>query len=229
MDLFRAGVPSIGEVYRYRWSSNRGTGGLGTGVYCFRTAPAARENIDQTSPDRDFYAIRNAVENPIQPTSFEATRSLNRLSRQMDLLRSNGALDMVREEGETVNVSLGSRGGIGSGPSLGNVAWKVLLDTPALREKYGYDSEAFVMDFVDATEEAAANTGGFQDPTGSQPLNYLLWPDFDGVAPTSDAGGDDGTYGCVILKERIDACVDRETEQGEQVPAERLNDCFAEA
>ena len=86
MDLYRVGVPSIGEAWGRRFNYSRSSGGLGTGVYAFRDRPAAESNITRSSPDAELYVLENALENPIQPLTRDATDALARVSRYMDLL-----------------------------------------------------------------------------------------------------------------------------------------------
>lgn len=235
LDLYRVGTPSIGEVWPRRFSSDRRTGGLGTGVYAFRDREAAEQNIENSSPNKELVVLRNALETPIQPGSREATDSLVKLSRYMSLLASEVRGDQISfpdalERADSLRASLGGIGrekGFGEGNSLSVIANRVLLSTPELRVRYDYDTEPFLRDFIQATKTAnQAAIGGDLD-AATQPINYLLYPEFDGVAPRDGAGGNTGTHGCVIFKERIDDCVGRVTDRFDQVSVDALNACWS--
>jgi len=238
MDLYRVGVPSIGEVWGQRFSYSRSSGGLGTGVYAFRDRPAAESNIKRSSPDSELFVLENALENPVQPRTRDATDKLVRLSRYMDLLHVenekdnytfNDAVQKV-ESGASPYASLSdfmsSTIGYGDGKPVTTPARRVLFNTPELRERYGYDTEEFLIDFIRATERAGSGGSRMSD-TALQPINELLYPDYDGIAPLDDAGGNTGRHGCVVFKQKVDECVGRATEMFEQVPADTLNQCFA--
>ena len=213
--LYRVGVPSIGETWGRRWNSSRSTGGLGTGVYAFTTREAAEDNVSDPGDDRQVFVLENALSNPIRPADFQTTVALNDLGREMarvtGRVRSGeSTFDSERAEPDT---------------RLRRKARNVLFDTPELRSRYGFDTDAFVTDAIDAAEEAAAARGSLESRTATQPMNGLLFPHFDGVYPRGQAG-ESGTYGAVIFKEKVDACVGRETSEGEEIAADVLNDCF---
>lgn len=231
MDLYRVGAPSVGETWPRRFNFDRSTGGLGTGVYAFLDREAAEQNIKNSSPDSELIVLENAVESPIQPRTFEGTKNLVSLSRFMDLLyrydkRGEYSFEEARDAGEKLQASdstmFGTRG-FGTGKRLTRLATKVIYNVPELRDVYGYDSEALLADFVDATEEAAADLPSTREKTGVQPINKLLYPRFDGVAPVDSAGGNTGKDGCVIFKERVDAAIGRETVGEESLSAAALN------
>ena len=235
LDLYRVGTPSIGEVWPRRFDFGRSSGGLGTGVYAFRDREAAEKNIENTSPDKELVVLRNALENPVQPGALSGTEALVKLSRYMALLAAetrngkNSFADAMREA-DSLRASFGGIGrevGFGEGESLSVLAQRVLLDTPELRVRYDYDTEPFLRDFIQATKTAEQSLSGLSDPAGTQPINYLLYPEFDGVCPRDAAGGNTGKHGCVVFKERVDDCVGRETESFEEVPADVLNACWS--
>jgi hypothetical protein len=237
LTLYRVGTPSIGEGYMGRWRWTRGTGGLGTGVYAFRTEDAARENIQSSSPGRELVVLHDALDNPIQPTTLDATRNLNQMSRKVALLASldrrgeYGINEAIEAPGETkVTTSpWGDQSHVGNGSFLTSDAFTVLLNTPELREEYGLDKEAFVRDFLKAATVASRRCEGFTSGACVQPINELLHPRHDGVAPHVGAGGDSGDHGCVVFKEVVDDCVGHKTDQGEQVSGDRLNRCFQQS
>lgn len=213
--LYRVGVPSIGETWGRRWNSSRGTGGLGTGVYAFTTREAAEDNVSDPDDDREVFVLENALSNPIRPADFQTTVALNDLGREMarvtGRVRSGeSTFDSERAEPDT---------------RLRRKARNVLFDTPELRSRYGFDTDAFVVDAIGAAEVAAAARDSPDSRTATQPMNELLFPHFDGVYPRGEAG-ESGTYGAVIFKEKVDACVGRETSEGEEIAADVLNDCF---
>lgn len=225
--LYRVGVPSIGEVYGRRYNYTRDSGGLGTGVYAFRTLTTARENAERGGSE--VYTLHDALDNPVQPATLDATRAINDLSRRLALVdveveRGEATWDELLADPGSIRVSVSSgftqEPGLGSGKFLTKYAFDILLHTTELREVYGFDDEAFIRDALEATREAERGEGE------SQPINHLLYPDFDGIAPYPDAGGDSGRHGCVVFKEAIDACVGRETESFEEIPADTLNRCF---
>jgi len=239
-DLWRVGVPSIGETWPRRFSYSRSTGGLGTGVYAFRSENAAVSNVANKPDDakKEIFHLRNAVENPLQPQSIDAVEALNRLSRRMGLVARKVAAgqeswNYVFEQGEFLSLSLhGGIGGdarIGSGSdSMGRGLLDLLLDTPQLKDVYGLSTEDLAQDALIAAKRAyeANNRKEFGGEV-SQPLNHLLWPHFDGIVPPSGAGGDRGMWGCCIFIERIEKCVpDRELEYPDQIDADVLNSCF---
>lgn len=214
MDLYRVGEPVITEMWRESWTNDRDTGGLGTGVYAFRERWAAKQYISRSRPDDDLFVLHDALESPIQPTTNDATESLNRLSRLFGFLYGeNEYLEytyaQAREEADDLKARrrgfFGQEPGFGKGESLNKLAREVLRYTPELEESYGTDTAAFLTDFVDATEEAASELEPAQFTlTGLQPINKLLYPDFDGVAPLDGAGGNSSKHGCVVFKQRVD-------------------------
>lgn len=237
MDLYRVGKPRVSECLLSRWEYHRGTGGLGTGVYAFRTQQGAEANIESARHDKSMYVLSGALSNPVQPTTVGATRSLNALSRQADLLvvlagKDCLDLDDVRADPGQYRVSLSSAYDdcekLGHGDYITDHATTVLLHTPELKDEYAMDGEAMVADLLDAAEDARGRCGGRKDRTCVQPINLWLGDDFDGVAPHSSAAGDVGAHGCCIFKRKIDQCVGRETEQFEEIPADKLNECFAD-
>lgn len=236
LDLYRVGVPSIGESYRNRWTWHRSTGGLGTGVYAFRSLGAAQENIDRHHGGGEPIVLEDALESPIQPTTEKGTRALNDLSRRADL-----AMDMI-DYGYVTFEEISERPGayplsmssfysgeerVGNGKTMTKDAFTVLLNTPELRADYGMDDEQFCRDLLRAAQTARERCPGDADPGCTQPINVLLADEYDGVAPYSGAGGDTGQYGCVIFKEKVDRCVGRSLGFSDEVPADQLNACFA--
>ena len=233
LTLYRVGKPSIGEVWPKRYGWSRSTGGIGTGGYAFRDESAATGNIERVSPDKDLYVFEDALENPIQPRTQEATDALNRCGRVMALLASRVKADQItfaeaRERGEMLRFSLGGFDGegFGSGEALSKPFRNVLFDTPELRDAYGYDIEGFALDGIDAAEAALNDTEGPFDATSVQPMNKLLYPEHDGVAPVDGAGGNIGQYGCVIFKEVIDKAVGRVTESFDEIEPSELQAFF---
>lgn len=236
MNLYRVGTPSVGETWLARFSYSRASGGLGTGVYAFRDREAAEQNIESTSPDKQLIVLRNALQNPIQPRTPDATTGLVRLSRAMDRLRvdnSSGEYtyeDALNDPTATVAFKSGigvEQAGWGYGSRfVSSYARDALFDTPELRSRYGYDEDEFLEDFIEATREAEREASGSRGNT--QPINHLLYPEFDGVAPTDGAGGNTGRDGCVVFLERVEKCVDRDLEYADQVPPGVLNACWAE-
>jgi hypothetical protein len=239
MDLYRVGEPSIGEVWKRRFTFSRGSGGLGTGVYAFRDREAAEENIERSSPDSELFVLEGALTDPIQPRTREATDVLVKLSRYMDLLSEQNSAGQYTYD-EALDEIAGDRGGLraelsssfsreqgfGDGESLSLLANKVLLNVPELGNEYGFDTQPFLRDFVEATREAESLFEGRTDPTAVQPINVLLYPEYDGVCPVDGAGGNSGRHGCVVFKQKIDECVGRETESFDTVAVTALNRCF---
>jgi len=239
MDLYRVGVPSMGETWRDRFSFGRSTGGLGAGVYTFRDRAAAEQNIERTSPDKELFVLENVVENPIQPQSRDATDALVKLSRMMDLIYRevrNGAVtyeELLDMGVDRINVELSSSFGAergvntGTGTGLSVPGQRIILHTPELSDRYdGFDPEPFINDFIRATRTAGEVLERQGSRGNPQPINHLLWPEFDGVAPDAGAGGNTGTHGCVIFKEKVDECVGRRTEFADRIEADELNACF---
>jgi hypothetical protein len=226
MDLYRVGVPSIGEVYKERFNFGRGSGGIGTGVYAFREEWAANSNIEDTSPDRELYVLEDILESPIQPTTRDAVFALHDLSTYMDYLSVTDDMgtftfDDALEEGDTLRAAKPggfSEPGFDGGKLLSSLASTFLLHTPQLRPNYGYDNAALLRDFIEATREATRMADAADQATGVQPVNVLLYPDHDGVAPLAGAGGNTGTWGCVVFKQVVDEIVGRETTSFEKVP-----------
>lgn len=241
MGLYRVGVPSIGETWPSRFSRRRSTGGLGSGVYAFRDRWAAKSNESGAGTNDGLFVLENAVENPIQPATRDATDSLVRLSRVLSMLAERARLDAedaitwerAFERGEFLSYSLtgglGGTPGFGSGRSISSIAREVLFNTPELRDRYGYDTDEFVDDALRAAKQALErlSSGSFWQQAGVQPINVLLYPEYDGVCPLDGAGGNTGMHGCVVFKERIDACVGHTTDTFEEIPARLLNNCFA--
>ena len=212
LDLYRVGVPSIGETYGRRFNASRDTGGLGTGVYAFTTREAAEDNADA---DQEVFVLRNALSNPIKPEDFQTTVSLNDLGVEMARAAARVRQDESSFPEERDNPD--SR--------LRRKARDVLFGTPELQSLYGFDTDEFVQDVISATALAEQSRETEREGTVGQPMNHLLWPEFDGVYPEGEAG-ESGTYGAVIYKTKIDECVGRRTERAEEIPADTLNDCF---
>jgi hypothetical protein len=237
VDLYRVGTPSVEETWGGRWNGYRSTGGLGTGIYAYRTQAAADSNTAKPGYPDEVLVLENAVENPIQPATFEATRALNDLSRKLALVAEsvrNGAMtwEEAADRADTLTASISSFGptemGVGNGSYISSDAHTVLLHTTELRSEYGLDDVEFVREAIRATRAAAERPQNGSGGRRPQPLNELLWPSYDGVAPHSGAGGDDGTYGCCILKQRVDECIGSVTRNSQEIPANRLNQCFTE-
>jgi|APHM01.1.fsa_nt_gi hypothetical protein len=211
--LHRVGVPSIGETYGRRWNANRGTGGLGTGVYAFRTMEAAESNADE---GQTVFMLRGALTNPVVPEDFSTTVAVNDMSKELARL-------IVRvSEGETTYEAARED----NPRRLRRKSRKVLFGTPQLSSLYGFETDVFVSEAIDAAQVAAEERDEIPAGTATQPINKLLYPQFDGVYPRGEAG-DSGTYGCVVFKEKVDRCVNRVTKRAERIPAPRLNECFA--
>ena len=212
--LYRVGVPSIGETWGRRWNSSRGSGGLGTGVYAFTTREAAEDNVSRPDDDREVFVLENALSNPVRPADFQTTVALNDLGREM--ARVTGRVRSGESTFESERAEPDTR--------LRRKARGVLFDTPELRGPFGFDTDQFVSAAIDAAEEAAANRDSLESRTATQPMNTLLYPDFDGVYPRGEAG-ESGTYGAVIFKEKVDDCLGRVTTEGEEIEASVLNRC----
>lgn len=237
VDLWRKGEPSIGETWPRRFSHGRSTGGIGTGIYAFRTESAARRNAnDDRFRDDGVFRLQNALERPIQPRTRDATETLNDFSRKLSLMAYSVYRDQItweRIEERGAHLSLTLTGGLGGDPRVGDGGdWlgsdliTLLGDTPELREQYGYDSDALAEAGIRAAKAAYNTLGGTWGGHQPQPLNHLLYPDFDGVYPYESAGGDSGQWGCVILVERVQECVNREFEFNDRVDAATLNGCW---
>jgi hypothetical protein len=213
LDLYRVGVPSIGETFGRRFNASRGTGGLGTGVYAFTTREAAESNADA---DQEVFVLKNALSNPVRPEDFQTTVALNDLGIEMARAASRvrTGKSTFPEERDSPNRRLARK------------ARDVLFGTPQLQSLYGFDTDEFVADVISATALAEQSRESERDGTAAQPTNRLLWPEFDGVSPEGEAG-ESGTYGAVIYKTKVDECVGRRTERSEQIPADTLNACFS--
>jgi len=252
MDLWRVGVPSIGETWPKRFKHTRSTGGIGTGVYAFRDEQPARDNVarkPEGASGTEVFRLRNALQNPIQPTTEEATRVLNQLGRRMSLIAFEMGRDEEVKRGRNMTwrevfdrggyLSLTLHGGLGGDPRIGEGSSRLnkdfitlLGDTPELREKYGYSGDELAKDALEATkqalEDAQSKDNWMMGRDGIQPMNYLLWPEFDGVAPKDGAGGNTGQFGCLILIEKIKQCVPgRDLGYNDRIDADVLNDCFS--
>jgi len=214
-DLYRVGTPSIGETLGRRYNAGRSTGGLGTGVYAFTTREAAEENVEQSSPNKSVVVLRDALMSPIRPADYQTTVALNHTSQEAvrAITRVRGGETTYTEEKESPT------------PRMKRKARSVLFDTPELRDQFGFDTDKFVRAWIDAAEKADIAKKQATGQTAVQPINLLLYPDFDGVYPRGEAG-ESGTYGAVVFKEKVDKCVGRETKRSEEIPAETLNDCF---
>lgn len=240
LTLYRVGPPTVGETWPARFRASRSTGGLGAGAYAFRDEEAAKRNEDEDWTNDGLFVLKDSLNSPIQPSTRDATDDLVRFSRGLALLAQqvhNGEYTFAeaKDEGADLRFTLG--GGLNSNPAVGvgstafsRLALNVILNTPELRDKYGLDNEQMVVDAINAAESAykavnSQSTGSFWMVQGTQPINRLLYPDFDGVAPRDGAGGNTGYHGCVILKERVDACVGRNTDNFEEV--DPSNPCWS--
>lgn len=212
LDLYRVGVPSIGETYGRRWTAARDSGGLGTGVYAFTTREAAESNADA---DQEVYVLKNALSNPVRPEDFQTTVALNDMSVEMAR-----AIERVRRDETTWPEERDN-----PTSRMRRKAREFLFGTPQLQALYGFDTDEFVGDVISASALALQSLETEREGTVGQPINHLLWPEFDGVYPEGEAG-ESGTYGAVIYKTKIDNCVGRRTERAEKIPADTLNGCF---
>lgn len=212
LDLYRVGVPSIGETYGRRFTGSRDSGGLGTGVYAFTTMEAAKNNA---SDDQEVFVLENALTNPIKPEDFQTTVALNDLG--IEMARAAGR---VRRDESTFPEERDN-----PDRRLKRKARDVLFGTPELQSLYGFDTDEFVRSVISASALANQSLETERMGTIGQPMNHLLWPHFDGVYPKGEAG-ESGTYGAVIFKSKIDDCVGRRTVRAAEIPAEELNACF---
>ncbi len=235
LDLYRVGEPSIGETWPRRFNHSRSTGGLGAGVYAFRDEWAAKSNTEDMDHRGDVVHLPDALENPVQPKTREATDALNKLSRKMSLVYSSvdgdeWTWDRVFEQGRFLRVSLtgglGGDPGLGEGSAISEDALDILFSTPELQAMFGYDTDDFIESFLRATKEADERVDDRRDESAVQPINVLLSDRYDGIAPLDGAGGNTGYHGCVIFKEKIDRCVGKTTSYAEQVDTETLINCF---
>lgn len=235
--LYRVGFPSIGETYGRTWTWQRDTDGLGTGIYAFAAEDAADRNTVITGQaDARIFTLPEALGNPVELRTYDAMVAFARFWRKCDRVRSLTEDDILTwdeafDRAGTLPISLnrrrGGREAITMGGSIRSTAWDALMESPQLQEMFGLDAEEMTREGLRATRAASRNLDfGDRNATTTQPANHLLWPDYDGVYPHPGAGGNEGTWGCVIFKEKIDQCVGRETTQGEEVAVSELKPCF---
>lgn len=234
LTLYRVGYPTIGEVWSARaFQQGRSTGGWGTGVYAFRDRPAAVQNEAQEKFLDGVYPLEAALQNPLQPGTRDAAWAINRLSRIMVLLADKvreGELTYAEAANKTNNLtlqySLGTTASVGTGKGsfVGRVAQDALFETPGLQRRYGFDTDDFITDLLRATKEADSKRDD-RKTLATQPINELLYPEFDGVAPVDGAGGNVGSIGCVIFIEKVEDCAGRSFGQKDRVNPNALRNC----
>jgi hypothetical protein len=242
--LYRVGKPRITETWIGRYNHNRGTGGLGTGVYAYATKAGATNDSDSHAAggDQPVITLRDALADPLVITGPDrAPVRVNYFSRALSYIgqRQRNDPDYVeRLRRETMPDDPDDPGVLvfpqrKFEPHMPERLAKYLSDhihtmslmLPTDGPWGAHDMIGVWETALDACESAARDCVDSDDGC-SQPINHLLYPEYDGWYFTSHARGDSNTYGCVILKERIDECLGRHTGEGEVLDPEELNACF---
>lgn len=245
--LWRVGVPRISDTWIDSFSSGRGSGGLGTGIYAYVTREGAqKDNSAVGSPNlRDprriqpVQALVGALQNPlvVSTGSERSMFELNDASRVMSAIGqrarrddTSGVIDGLRREyrrGRVVDPewlpkSLSLRG---AAMTLSRLVGGQARETFTPR-----DVDEMGLAMLDAVEEAAAQQQVVREDGRRggllQPINYLLYPTFDGIYPTADSGGDTNKWGAVVFSQKVHRCTDRRLIGDEEVDPDELNDCF---
>lgn len=238
--LYRVGPPRISDVWINSFTASRGSGGLGTGVYAYASREGAETDGAYLSGKFPVSTYPNALRDPLvlSPDSdrpHEPAYRLHDISRVLDLIgrrhrQTEGDYistlpDDIREfdpyrDDDYPDKSYVRKFSV-------NLSW-LSLQLPVGDHFGTYDEDRVWTLARQACREAAAQSGSpHTDRSFSQPINYLLGPQFDGVYLHPRAGGDSNKWGCVIFKEQVDACVGRETQQDEDLDPEALRECFA--
>lgn len=244
--LYRVGEPSIGETYVNRWSYTRSSGALGTGVYAFVTRESAEANLNRLHSDggRSLHVIKNALRKPLVIDNFEGLVALNKFCRDADfastmLLLGEFSSDELPTRRGVDGLMVDRLGGFGrqNSPSVGEGRGTDIVDRardvqraiPQLA-RVG-TPERLATEFITRgrnLRERRKELPQDRKRAVNQPLNDIFYPQFDGIYPTPDSGGDNGTWGACIWKQRVEECVEKELSSFETVESSVLNVCFAE-
>lgn len=243
--LWRVGVPRISDTWIDSFNSGRGSGGAGSGIYAYVTREGAERDSSSVGGDgpRDRYnpqpisALVSALERPLVVTGDSPERmfEMNDASRVLSAIgvrerAGDNIVDALRDEHEGGGELY--RDWFPKDRSLDYHARKLsfIIGSQA-PDRYGsYDTDTMLTQMLDAVERAAAQEATPKSRGGEgglrQPMNFLLYPTFDGVYPTADAGGDSNQWGAVVFQEKIEMCVGRSLAENTEVPTDTLNDCF---
>lgn len=233
--LWRIGTPRIRDAWISSFTVSRGSGGLGTGVYAYATRTGVREHLDRKDgdPDQPVIALREAHRRPLVVGGDHRTPfDINDLARVMSYIgrkerQDPGYIDSLPDDYSH------AREHLPDDPPYRNVGRHVSrlslnIGGQAPEQFPAYDTDAFYEHVLEACRQAAGQAGSPHDRGFVQPMNCLLWPTFDGIRLTRDAGGDSNKWGCVVFKEKIDSILGRETADHENLDPDTLTEGFAQ-
>lgn len=248
--VYRVGLPRITEPWIRSFTSNRDTGGLGTGVYAYVSRSAAEEDVERARRnDRgatEVYELTSAIDRPlvIIGDNEDRVRKFHKFSGLLSLIARRerddpGYIDNFPDDYEdTLSINHRNFEWVNEPVDEGLFTREdPVTDTYSLVSFMtlrvgsrafgdGLDDQPVYEAALAACREAAAQEGSSFNETWLQPINYFLWPQFDGVYPTSGAGGDSNRWGACILKQKIDRCLGRVVESNEDLDPQALADCF---
>lgn len=254
--IWRVGQPRVTEAWITSFNAGRGSGGYGTGVYGYASRAGAEQDISSiagSGPRRGdpqpVIALKSAIEDPLvlgNALEDEDNRDLKEVSafhnfgaELSSIAREewdnpgtvDDLIDQAEDEGYESLPPFRTYGGGGPKDGLSRLAATISLHIGGgMKDRIGvYDYQQTAIEALKACKEAAEQTtrGTSRDGLWLQPINFFLWPSFDGVLPLPGAGGNSNTYGAVILRQRIDECFGEPVPQRENLSADRLNGCFS--
>lgn len=218
--LYRVGIPRITETTN-RFTCGRDTGGIGTGIYAYRSLSSAKKDSNYIKGEQKIYLLEAKKGFILYPLSENESLHLNNLGKYMRC------------------------------KDCSNIKFHVLYGFyPSLEKRYDlvygnlhkkeYDVRRELLKMIGLaireSEECAVKnvvkriiiddkdyTNIIGNRKCSQPINYLFnYFDIEAVIPHGHLA-DSNWMGSVILKETIDKKIGRITEGYENIPELTLN------
>lgn len=250
-DLFRVGLPRITEAWVRSFTANRGSGGLGTGVYAYTAKMAAEDDVQQAMQGdfgaTDLFELRGALDNPLllsgSGDAFKEVRRLHDFAGLLSLIARRerddpGYIDnFPADYEETAGLSHRSADWVNEPDTSGmfttedpvtdihNEVFRMTLTIGSQAFGDGLNEQPVYEAALMSCREAVGQRGDPLSETWLQPINFFLWPQFDGVYPLGEAGRSN-KWGACIFKQKIDECLGRDVQVNEDLPVEKLNKCF---
>ena len=238
--VYRVGDIVLTEVWIRSFSIDRGSGGLGTGLYAYATpggVEAAQANDIAGAASDDVYELPGILENPLFVGKHLNGRDRKYTHRVHDFAgilsviarreaASSGYIDNFPEEeadlaalshktSEWVNKPEGTFGRQDPVTDLYNAVSQV-------SRLLGEGAQETYERALAACREAARQDIDVVDGSMLQPLNFMLYPEYDGLYPAPSAGGDSNKWGVCVFKQRIDDLLGRDVPVEEPIAPSAL-------
>lgn len=249
--LWRVGRPRLSDTWLDSFTRTRGSGGLGSGVYGYTTRAAAEADSSAvTSPEgtQPIIALRGALKRPLILNDIDKTVKLHKFAGTLSLLarreRQNpGYIADIRadvaDRDDDAFVFEFSDSWFSEPEGIMDPDYRSRFQRGLSTFKFAvstgghfgtYDEWRVLSLALDACETAANACDSPYSVGGGggclPPMNYLLYPQYDGVYPLSDAGGSRNKWGAVVFQQKVEECVGRDLAENREVDPDRLNECF---